>query len=199
MNKGEQTKERLLEMATQLVSQKGVGATSVSELLLAAGVKKGTLYYHFPGKDELCLAVLERMKVMYFSFFDAKFEGFQAIEGFEAYFEAVLERQKAKGFVGGCIFGNTALEMSDSNSGYAAAVQDFFQMWMDKLALIIRRGQKEGGIRDDLPAKRIAQMIVASIEGGIMLSRLRKEEEPLRNCLKTLKDFLKPERPLKPA
>ncbi|MGM0488939.1 MAG: TetR/AcrR family transcriptional regulator [Planctomycetota bacterium] len=45
MNSGELTKERLLDEATKLFHQRGFGATSLNDLMAAAGVKKGTLYY----------------------------------------------------------------------------------------------------------------------------------------------------------
>ena len=65
MHHGTQTRERLLEEATELAQRKGFGATSVNDLLVATGIKKGTLYYHFPGKDDLGLAVLERAKAAF--------------------------------------------------------------------------------------------------------------------------------------
>ena len=63
MSRGEATKERLIEEATGLINIKGLGATSVRDLLAATGVAKGSLYHHFPGKEDLGLAALERARV----------------------------------------------------------------------------------------------------------------------------------------
>ncbi len=190
MRKGEHTRERLLDEATWLVNRHGVGATSVTALLLAAGIKKGTLYFHFPGKDDLCLAVLERARVGFLAVLDETLGASDPWAGFCAFLDWVLERHRGKQFVGGCIFGNTALEMGDREGEHAAAVRELFAAWTERLAGVIAAGQQAGCMRRDLTAAELAQMTVASLEGGIMLARLRKAEDPLQACILSLKRFI---------
>jgi TetR/AcrR family transcriptional repressor of nem operon len=101
-----------------------------------------------------------------------------------------LEIHRGNGFVGGCLFGNTALEASDCNPRYACRVGEVFDRWTEKIASVIADAQYAGEIRSDLPADVLAQFAVSSVEGGIMLARLRKEEEPLSRCLDTLRTLL---------
>ncbi|MHA6531219.1 TetR/AcrR family transcriptional regulator [Paenibacillus sp. BAC0078] len=56
---GEETKKRIVQQASQLFVQKGYGAVTMNEVCSAAKVSKGSLYHHFPSKDELFLHVLE--------------------------------------------------------------------------------------------------------------------------------------------
>lgn len=191
MNKGDQTRERLLQQAIELMQQKGFGAMSVSALLFAAGIKKGTLYYHFPGKDDLGMAVLARVKEKFFALLDEAFAHPSPLAGLESFFDSVLERHRAKGFVGGCLFGNTALEMSDSESPYNAFVRQVFAEWTEKIRDVVQRGQQTGEIASGRSAAELAQTVVATIEGGIMMSRLMKDEKPLRTCLESLKHVLR--------
>jgi len=58
--KGEETRERLLELAESAVLQKGFAATSIDELIAAAGITKGGFFYHFKDKNELAKALLVR-------------------------------------------------------------------------------------------------------------------------------------------
>jgi AcrR family transcriptional regulator len=58
--RGEASRERLLESALTLFSEKGVSSTSVGEICEAAGVARTALYWHFGSKDDLLAAVLER-------------------------------------------------------------------------------------------------------------------------------------------
>ncbi len=190
MHEGELTKERLLEEATKLVHEKGFGATSLTELLTAAGIRKGTLYYHFPGKDDLGLAVLQRAKTKFLAAIDEVLTAPTPKEAIQKFLEFALERHRARRFVGGCLFGNTALEMSDANSRFAESVGHLFRQWIDKIATVIAAGQEAGQFRRDIPAGDLAQVIVSTVEGGIMMSRLRKEEGPLKTCLDCLKTFL---------
>src|SRR3954470_13983514 len=53
------TKDRIVYAALMLFAQKGYGSTSVADILQAAGVKAGSLYYFFPGKQDVLLAVLD--------------------------------------------------------------------------------------------------------------------------------------------
>jgi AcrR family transcriptional regulator len=61
VEKGQATRERLLEAAREAFGSKGYEATSVAEILAAAGVAKGALYHHFATKEELFDAVLDRL------------------------------------------------------------------------------------------------------------------------------------------
>jgi len=54
------TKERILDTATELFSDKGFDGTKVQEIADAAGVNKAMLYYYFKSKDDLLMAVIGR-------------------------------------------------------------------------------------------------------------------------------------------
>lgn len=56
---GEETKKRIVLKATQLFVQKGYAAVTMNEVCAASNVSKGSLYHHFPSKDELFLFVVE--------------------------------------------------------------------------------------------------------------------------------------------
>ncbi len=53
-------RERLLKLAEAAVLEKGFGATSIEELIAAAGITKSGFFYHFKDKTELARALLER-------------------------------------------------------------------------------------------------------------------------------------------
>lgn len=195
-SKGERTKERITTAAEELFRRQGFTATSVSDLLEAAGVKKGSLYFHFPGKDDLALAVLQRAESEFMAFLDTALAGPTPAARLDAFFRQALAIHRRSGFVGGCLFGNTALEASDSNPRYAFRVAEVFGRWTGKIRAVVADAQAAGQIRNDLPADDIARFVVSSIEGGIMMARLQKEEEPLSRCLDTLRTLLelKPEK-----
>ena len=56
---GVSARERILDAAYELFSQRGIRAVGVNEVIERAGVATATLYRHFPSKDELVLAFLE--------------------------------------------------------------------------------------------------------------------------------------------
>lgn len=190
MNKGETTREKILQEANDLILQKGFRATSLEDVLDASGVKKGTLYYHFASKEDMGLVVLNRSIKNFFSELDAILLKTSPMKSINDFFKYALNHHREKKFTGGCLFGNTALEMSDVNRQYAECVNHLFIEWIKRLEAVIRAGQEKGEFRADIPSFTLSQTIVSTIEGGIMLSRLRKEESPLKNCIETLFVFI---------
>jgi TetR/AcrR family transcriptional regulator, transcriptional repressor for nem operon len=188
--KGELTREKITRTATELFCRQGFASTSISDLLEAAGVKKGSLYFHFTGKDDIALAVLDRAGEEFMSFLDEALSGLSPAAGLDNFFRQALEYHRSTGFTGGCLFGNTALEVSDCNDLYAERVAAVFSQWLEKIRTVIADAQSSGEIRTDLPADVLALTVVSSIEGGIMLSRLLKDEEPMRRCLDSLRTLL---------
>ena len=54
------TRERILLEASRLFRQRGYAATALREIAQAAGIKAGSIYYHFASKDEILVEVLDK-------------------------------------------------------------------------------------------------------------------------------------------
>lgn len=188
--KGEATREKILETAAELIQRKGFGATSINNLLGATGMKKGSIYFHFTDKDALGLAILEKARDAFLAFLDASLVGATPGEQLDNFLDKVMTTHLRKRFVGGCIFGNTALEMGDTESGFTSLIENVFDEWEAKLQTVIAAAQDAGEVFSGLPADVLAGHMVSAIEGGIMLSRLKKDEKPLRDALSAVRVLL---------
>lgn len=188
--KTQATRDRLIHAAAKLTGTKGFDRTSVQEVMDEAGVGKGSFFHHFASKEALGLAVLEADHEEFMAMLDGCFATRRGVEALACFFEAAFRKHSANGFKGGCLWGNTALEMSDSNPAFVAPVDAVFRAWTDKVRKAIAEGQADGQIRTDEKAADLALLVVSTIEGGIMLSRLRKEEAPMRTCLDLLRRVL---------
>lgn len=195
MAHGHEAYGRLLDAASRLARRRGFDRTSVNDVIAASGVKKGSFFHHFPDKDSLGLAVLERDRIRFMEMIDTCLAAPTPLDGLDRFLAQALRKHRQTGFIGGCLWGNTALEMSDSNPVFAGRVARVFADWTGKLARTIRAGQQRGQVRGDLPAGALARTMVAAVEGGIMLSRLTKRAAPLRNCLQTVRAMLRPAAP----
>ena len=188
--KGEIKRERILAAARELFNTKGFGATTIKDLVEFTGAKKGCLYFHFSGKEEIAQAVFQEASGQFMEFLENALAGDNAGAALDSFLNLALERQISAGFVGGCIFGNTALEMSDVNEEFARLVECFFDEWIARLAHVVERAQVNGQLRKDISPGAVARQIVGSLEGGIMMSRLKKSEQPMRECLDVLRRTL---------
>ena len=59
--RGAKTRSRIVDAAADLMYVRGVGATSLEDVVAASGVSKSQLYHHFSGKDEVVRAVIDLM------------------------------------------------------------------------------------------------------------------------------------------
>ena len=190
--RGIRTREVILTKATELFRRQGFGATSIQDLLKSTGVNRGSLYFHFSGKDDLGVAVLERNRDEFLAFVASSLRGDSPGRRLDRFFREALKVQRGNGFVGGCFWGNTALEMADRESDprYLEVVRDVFRSWKAMLATNITEAQETGEVRSRLRAEALATHIIASLEGGIMLARLQKTASPLKRCLDSLRHTL---------
>ena len=189
-DKGNRSREKVLDEAFKLFQQKGFGATSINDLMAASGLKKGTLYFHFSGKEEIGMLVLQRARTELMDFLDKTLTGTTPAACLLNYFDRTLEWHRRLEFVGGCIFGNAALEMADSNDAFALFISQVFEEWEEKIRPVIVAAQEAGQVSTDLTADVLAHHVVTATEGAIMLSRLRKNDQPLSSCFDSLRELL---------
>lgn len=188
--KGDQTRSKILDEAAHVFNRKGFGATTINDILKASENTKGNLYFHFSGKEEIGLEVLKREREAFMHFLDDVLNEGAPGQGLNNFFTAALEKHRQQDFIGGCIFGNVALEASDTSPAFATLVASVFEDWIMKITQKIDQAQQAGQIRKDIPARDLAEMIVATVEGGIMQTRLLKSEKPLQHSLDTLRKTL---------
>jgi TetR/AcrR family transcriptional repressor of nem operon len=190
LTKGEITRAKILDEATQVFHRKGFLTTTISDLLNVTGMTKGTLYFHFASKEDIGLEVLRRARDAFRQFLNEALQGETPGARLDSFFRCAMERNRSKRFVGGCLFGNTALEACDNAPPFADLVSEVFAEWTGKLQETIQAAQASGQIRQDLPASALAELVVATIEGGIMQSRLKQEEGPLKRAVDSLRVLL---------
>jgi TetR/AcrR family transcriptional repressor of nem operon len=189
-SKGEQTREKILAQATRVFNRQGFRSTTINDLLEATGTTKGNLYFHFSGKEEVGLEVLKREKAAFMPFLDVALAGDTPGAGLDNFLRCAFLKHRRSGFVGGCLFGNTALEASDTAPAFAELVGGVFDEWIGKIQSKIAEAQQAGQVRRDLPAQHLAELVVATVEGSIMQARLQKAEGPMSRTLETLRALL---------
>ena len=188
--KGQKTREHILKESRKLFTLHGFQNTSISEVIAATKVKKGNLYYHFPSKEELGLAVLIDAADEFSTILDASLVGDNPAQKIINSCQTIMELMQQTNFVGGCLFGNTALEMSGSTPGFRKILQELFSNWSKRLEQEILRAGKIKTLPVPSSPTVLATSIVALLEGGIMLSRVYQDSDALEECIITIKTLL---------
>jgi len=145
--RGQGARERILDTAYELFSNRGIHDVGVDELVERAGVAKATLYKHFSSKDELVLAFLEqREQIWTYGWVEseARRRGATPEEQLLAIFDLFDEWFQRDDFEG-CAFVNTLLEFRDRDHpvGRASAV------YLENIRSVVVRSLALGaGLRD---------------------------------------------------
>ena len=191
--KGANTKEQILQAACRLIHLQGFNSTSLDAILRESGVGKGNFYYHFKSKDELGHAVLDRLAL-----WTQEQVGREVFRGDEdpiaeifGLFDFIVDMQRETGCVGGCPLGNLALELSDIHDGFRRRIEEILTMWQNQISETLTRAQAKGQLARNVHSQRVAEFIIAGIEGGILLAKARKDISVLEGCLDELKKYLR--------
>jgi TetR/AcrR family transcriptional repressor of nem operon len=189
MNKGESTRRRIIEQAAPLLNQRGFSGCSMQDIMDATGLEKGGIYRHFSSKEELAgeafLYALEQAV-------KTRTDGLEHLSGALARLRYLIHRfvDTPSPIPGGCPLLNTAVEADDGNPLLRKLVRQAFADWAKRLAAILNQGMESGEIRSNISAAQTADTIIAALEGGLVLSRLRGNREPLHHVESSLNQLL---------
>jgi TetR/AcrR family transcriptional regulator, transcriptional repressor for nem operon len=166
-------RDALINNATQLVRRSGYAGFSYSHLSDAVGIRKASIHYHFPNKEDLGLGIVEA----YREFIRGELEEISAREQsaknrLSAY--ADLYRKSLKDG-NGCLCGVLAAEFDNLPSPVQAAVTLFFEENVAWLEGVLAAGRRDGSVRRDIPATKLAGMLLAMLQGAMTTARARKQ------------------------
>jgi TetR/AcrR family transcriptional repressor of nem operon len=186
-------REQILEAATRLMHLRGYHRTALDDVLRESGAGKGNLYHYFASKEDLGYAILDRI-VQGFTertldpiFGDPARE---PLEQVEALFAAVLDGQRQRNCVGGCALGNLATELADVHEGFRRRLDEAFDRWRARVAGALGRARAAGALAPHTDPDALARFLVAGLEGGILLAKVRKDIGVLESCVTELRRHL---------
>jgi TetR/AcrR family transcriptional repressor of nem operon len=171
-----------MQHAAALIRERGFRATSIGDLLERAGVQKGSFYYYFPSKEDLGRAVLDRwveeLRAGPVADLGAV-DGPGCLQRVDAVLGSFVAKHSSEGCRGGCPFGNLALELSDVHEGFRTRIAEAFVELTRAFEGALDRARRAGGLRAEAQPSTLAQFLVATVEGGILLAKVHKSLAPL--------------------
>jgi AcrR family transcriptional regulator len=169
-------KDRILETADRLFYLQGIRAIGVDTIAAEIGISKRTLYNHFPSKDTLIAAYLERR------FVQPRASDKPPAEQILATFDALERRFSAKDFRG-CPFVNAVAELGaeDSVRRIAIAFKESRRLWFRDLLVKL-------GVGD---AEALATQLAVLVDGCIAQDLVRNDPAMARAARDVAKVLLK--------
>jgi TetR/AcrR family transcriptional repressor of nem operon len=181
----------ILDAAARVINERGFGHTSVEDLIEATGLSgKSHFYHYFPSKEALGMAVIDRQ-------FDRFTERGLAILGepmiepidrLSLFIDTLVALQRERDGGSGSPFGNLAGELADAHEGFRRRLDDVFSRWTEQLDALLREVGHQ--LREGVNTVRLSRFIIASLEGGMLLTRVARDVEVMEGIGDDLKRFI---------
>lgn len=186
------TKGAILHHAGGLFNLQGYKATSISDITEATGYTKGAIYRHFKNKEKLeeqslvyLMGVMfEKLRVQ----IKEKQKAGDKLKAIIYFFESYVTKPPIKG---GCPLLNVAIEADDNSPHLRKRAHAILDVLKESIILILANGIKFGQIRKDIDKEYYATVIIASLEGAIMMSKLSRTNHDIGMVIRHLEATIK--------
>lgn len=197
MKKPSETRTRILDIAQSAVLSKGFGATSIEEIVAAAEITKGGFFYHFPDKNALARALIER----YIEVEDAMFKDLvqQArlltddplqtylvgLKLLEQVFEDMPNGHP------GCLIATAAYQERLFDSDVREINKRAMLNWRERFGRMLEEIAKVYPMREDVELEDLSDMLSVAVEGGIVLAKAMKEPKTVAKQVRLYRSYVK--------
>jgi TetR/AcrR family transcriptional repressor of nem operon len=180
--RGRRSRDRIVAAAAELIAERGVEGASLDQILNAARASKSQLYHYFADKCDLVRAVVaSRLDVT----LETQMPWLERLDSFAAirrWFDMITAQSDAAGHPG-CGIGTLASELADRDETIRNDLARCFAVWEDYLVAGLEQMRVRGDLVTNADPRRLATATFASIQGGLLLAKTRKDVEPLRIAL----------------
>ncbi len=189
--KGRATRERIVTAASELMLERGVARTTIEDIQEAAAISTSQMYHYFADKSDLVAAVIDFQTENVLGVQHLGLDRIENIDDLCRWRDILVDLVRRLGCVGGCPLGSMANELAETDPVARARLARSFAQWenliRDGLVAIAARGELPDGTDID----RVALAMLAGVQGGLLLSQLRRDTAPLEAAVDTLIEHLR--------
>jgi TetR/AcrR family transcriptional repressor of nem operon len=190
MSKGSETRREIIRRSAPIFNQKGFAGTALSDLMEATGLEKGGIYRHFSSKEQLAS---EAFDFTWDLAVRTRLEGTEDIANTVDRLKKMVRNfvERRAGLVpGGCPILNTAIESDDGNRVLRERARNALSEWSARIEKVVAEGKKKSEVRREIEPRKISALIISTLEGALMASRLLQEKQPLIWACDHLESYL---------
>jgi TetR/AcrR family transcriptional repressor of nem operon len=180
------TRERILDTATNLFSSHGFRATSIDDILTAVGITKGAFYHYFNGKEHLCEVIFDQAAREYHQLADSIRTGDQGTELLPQWLEMLTEKQRSGQWLYCRLISRLSIESSELNGEMQNKLRMFWLWCQTFYETLIRKAMAEKGDAPPADPAQTARLFIAAHFGAMWLDRCAPATEDLTTVCETL-------------
>lgn len=181
--RGAKTRERIVAAAADLMYVRGVGATTLDDVVTASGVSKSQLYRHFAGKDEVVRAVVDLMGERVIERERNSLSHVSTMAGLHRWRDALVQNNALRHGAYGCALGSFASEVADHDDVARRTLLALFAEWQGLLAGVLHRLQDNAVLAPEAPVEQLATGLMGALQGGYMLAQTARDVTPMATSI----------------
>lgn len=178
--KGMATRQRIIAAASMLILEHGVERATLEEIQSAAQVSASQLYHYFEDKSALLHAVIDYRSTFVLGSHRAILDRLDSFEALNEWRDMIVNMLDAQECVGGCPLGSLASSLAEADPIAREALERSFAEWERMLSHGLAAMRENGELRQDIDANALATSILASVQGGFLLSQTRRDSMSVR-------------------
>jgi len=191
MTKGMETRARILAQAAPLLNQHGFFSTPLAAIMAATGLQKGGLYNHFASKEQLALEAFDHaVAIIRQHFIIGLRDKRGAVDRLAAIIQGFCDYVEAPFLAGGCPVMNSAIESDDAHPALRQRAQAAMHSLQSMVARVIERGVAVGELRPTCDPAALASVVIATLEGALMLSKLYSDPVHMQRAASHLHHYI---------
>ena len=188
---GDETREKIIRQAAALFNTQGFAGASMSDIMAATGLQKGGIYRHFESKEQLALESFDyAVRVMADRFRDALDGKRTAMERLRAIVSVFARIPVDPPVPGGCPVMNAGIENDDGNPVLRERARGAMDGLRDLVVRVAKGGIERGEVRPGVDPEALASVMISTLEGAVMLSKLYDDPEHVRRAAAHLERYL---------
>jgi TetR/AcrR family transcriptional regulator, transcriptional repressor for nem operon len=181
--RGADTRARIVRAAAELMYVKGVGATTLEEILAASTAGKSQFYQHFASKDDLIQDVIAFRAEEILTKQTLRLRKLDSFKGLQQWRNAIVQSNALRRGAWGCQLGSLAAELSDIDDAARVALAKHFDEWEHLLAEGFARMRDRGVLHEDVDTQVLALGVMAALQGGYLLAQTAHDSRPMEVAL----------------
>jgi len=186
--KGQETRQRIVDAAADLIFDQGVAHTTIDDVRAAADVSSSQLYHYFDDKPALVRAVIEHQTDAIVS--NQETFDLSTLDGLRKWRNWVIDYQRALGCRGGCPIGSLGSELAETEPQARDHVSAGMKRWEAAIRHGLREMHARGRLATEADPDTLALALLAALQGGLLLTQIERDTKPLQAALDAMLELI---------
>lgn len=188
--KGQRTRERIVEVAAELLLTQGMAGTTLEEVKGAAKVSSSQLYHYFDGKGDLLRAVVVRRTETIVADQELVLRDMKSLDELRDWATLIVGLFRSFDCRGGCPIGSLGGEVAEYDDVTRQAISASLGRWEEALRGGLSSLAESGVLRSTADPEALATCLIVALQGGLLLGKIHRSSRPLEVALESAIDYV---------